>query len=123
MVHLIAACLTTLTRSLLFVLLVLGIVATMTAPSLALNPPIPPDGPARSTPNVTVPNVVGKKLSNAYADLQAAGFKVSQRGAQGTVRKGDPRAGTVSKINPGAGKSVPKGSTVEVWVWGETSAR
>jgi beta-lactam-binding protein with PASTA domain len=72
------------------------------------------------TANVPVPNVMGKKLAAAFAELQAAGFQVGQRGSNGAVPAGDPRGGTVNKMEPAAGASAPKGSAVNVWVFAES---
>jgi beta-lactam-binding protein with PASTA domain len=71
---------------------------------------------------VAVPNVVGKQLAAAFAELQAAGFQVGQRGSNGAVPAGDPRGGTVNKMEPAPGKPAPKGSKVDVWVWAVASA-
>ncbi len=92
-----------MTRSLLFVqraLLVLGIVAAMTAPSLAQN--------------VTVPNVVGKNAYTATKELHAAGLNADDRHST-AVPPNDPRADKVYQTRPEAGKSVPKGSVIEVY--------
>ena len=68
----------------------------------------------------TVPNVMGKKLAVAFGELQAAGFQIGQRGSNGAVPMGDPRGGTVNKMEPAAGAPAPKGSKVDIWVLAES---
>jgi hypothetical protein len=72
--------------------------------------PVPPTG-TTSAANVTVPNVVGQSANNALAALQAKGLV----GHIGTVR--NPKdTYTVNSQTPGAGKSVKKGSTVDLGI-------
>jgi serine/threonine-protein kinase len=59
---------------------------------------------------VPVPNVVGQTWAVAKAALQAAGFKLSYA----PIADLQPSAFIVSKVNPAAGVSVDKGSTVKV---------
>ncbi|TPW76396.1 Stk1 family PASTA domain-containing Ser/Thr kinase [Schumannella soli] len=66
------------------------------------------DGP----PPVTVPDVVGQSWDKAKKALTDAGFKLqyNHSGPADVI----PGAFTVSKIDPGAGTSQPKGSTIKV---------
>ncbi|TPW73796.1 Stk1 family PASTA domain-containing Ser/Thr kinase [Schumannella sp. 10F1B-5-1] len=66
------------------------------------------DGP----PPVTVPDVVGQSWDKAKKALTDLGFKVqyNHSGPADVI----PSAFTVSKIDPGAGTSQPKGSTIKV---------
>jgi PASTA domain len=59
--------------------------------------------------NVTVPNVVGKRQQDAVQTLEAAGLK-SHTGT-GFIQN---QVNIVGSQTPGAGKSVPSGSTVDI---------
>ena len=58
---------------------------------------------------VAVPNVVGKSLKDAVAELEAAGFAVSHEVPSYLVDRA-----TVSKSDPAAGSSVERGSTIKL---------
>lgn len=61
-------------------------------------------------PLVTVPNVQGKQLADARAELEGRGFKVAVQEVLGGF------FGTVRSTDPAAGQSIPKGSTITVTV-------
>ncbi len=60
---------------------------------------------------VEVPNVIGKAYEEAKAELEAMGFKVTRGDKPSTQPQGK-----VFESNPKAGKEVPKGSSVRLYV-------
>jgi len=61
---------------------------------------------------VFVPNVIGKTAEQAKAEIQLAELNYSNGGSVDS----DKPAGTVVRTKPGAGDSVPRGTTVKVYV-------
>ncbi|CAN5533229.1 hypothetical protein BH09ACT4_BH09ACT4_16320 [soil metagenome] len=72
----------------------------------------PPDPSLLKGNPVFVPNVTGKTAEAAKADIELAELNY-QKG--GTVDSDRP-AGTVVRTSPAAGKSVPRGTTVKVYI-------
>ena len=60
---------------------------------------------------VEVPNVVGYGVDAAVDALESAGFSVAQEPAPGSLG-----IGYVFSMDPGAGTSLPKGSTITIYL-------
>ncbi|MCU1416321.1 MAG: hypothetical protein JWP32_495 [Schumannella sp.] len=71
----------------------------------------PPDPSMLKGSGTTVPNVAGKTAEQAKAEIELAELNY-QKGAK---VDSDLPAGTVVRTSPGAGESVPKGTTVVVY--------
>ena len=82
---------------------------------------VPPGGAVTTTtaprPTATVPNVVGSKVEEATATLQAAGFAVERIPAGPDANP----PGRVMAQSPMAGSTAPVGSTVRIEVAGDPS--
>jgi len=95
-------------------------------PPLAFTPPptttttlLAPGSSTSTTtpPRVTVPKVLGMKVDDATASLEAAGFVVERISA--AAGHGPP--GTVTAQSPSGGADAPMGSTVRIEVSGDPS--
>jgi len=60
-----------------------------------------------------VPNVVGQDESEAVSNLEDAGYEVS---VSGTRVASDQSEGTVARVNPDPGTTLPEGATVNVFL-------
>ncbi|WP_207454597.1 transglycosylase domain-containing protein [Herbiconiux sp. SYSU D00978] len=81
--------------------------------------PGPDSSLMRGTNNVTVPSVEGLSYADAAAQLQGAGFKVSDGGSE---QSGLP-AGSVTRSTPGAGTPVFKGASITLYTSDGTQAQ
>ena len=64
--------------------------------------------------NTTVPDVKGRSRSEATAELKQAGFKVMS--SVQTEDSADIEQGAVTRTDPAAGTSQPKGTSIQLWV-------
>ena len=71
----------------------------------------PPDPALLKGSGVFVPNVIGKTAEQAKGEITLAELNYSSGGSVDS----DKPAGTVVRTNPGAGDSVPRGTTVKVY--------
>jgi serine/threonine protein kinase/beta-lactam-binding protein with PASTA domain len=98
-----------------------GLVIGIEAPVDAAGNPVPihPGGTvnltiSRGITQVEVPDVVGQTWAVAKKALTDAGFKIKFKNGPSEFLSAAPNSATVSSINPKAGTTVDKGSTVTV---------
>ncbi|MBY0120745.1 Stk1 family PASTA domain-containing Ser/Thr kinase [Bacillus sp. S/N-304-OC-R1] len=81
-------------------LIILGILVVFVLPGLL------------STKEITVPDLTGKEIDEAIAELESAGFKVND---PIQLNDAEIKEGLVIKTDPKAGKTVKEGSSIDIY--------